>query len=126
MGLRFKVFIGYSILIALLTFIVYLFRVEQTKRSTLKKDERELVYTRKLIERTYAHLWKLTTQAELVSVWREVDLERYRAKRKEVCDTLQVLKDYVHVPAQQKRIDSLCLLLQEKESILLAVMNTFL
>ena len=126
MGLRFKVFIGYSILIALLTFIVYLFRVEQTKRSTLQKDERELVYTRKLIERTYAHLWKLTTQAELVSVWREVDLERYRAKRKEVCDTLQVLKDYVHVPAQQKRIDSLCLLLQEKESLLLAVMNTFL
>lgn len=56
----------------------------------------------------------------------EADLERYRAKRREVCDTLQVLKDYVHVPAQQKRIDSLCLLLQEKESLLSAVMNTFL
>lgn len=126
MGLRFKVFIGYSILIALLAFIVYLFRQEQIKRSILQKEEREIYYTRKLVERTYVHLWELTTQAELVSVWKEADLVRYRAKRKEVCDTLQVLRDYVHAPVQKRQIDSLCLLLQEKESLLSAVMNTFL
>lgn len=125
MGLRFKVFIGYSILIALLAFIVYLFRQEQIKRSILQKEEREIYYARKLVERTYVYLWELTTQAELVSVWKEADLERYRVKRREVCDTLQVLRD-VYVPVQKKQIDSLCLLLQEKESLLSAVMNTFL
>ena len=106
MGLRFKVFIGYSILIALLAFIVYLFRQEQIKRSILQKEEREIYYARKLVERTYVYLWELTTQAELVSVWKEADLERYRVKRREVCDTLQVLRD-VYVPVQKKQIDSL-------------------
>lgn len=126
MGLRLKIIIGYSILVALLAFIVYLFRQEQIKRSNLQKDEREMVYTRKLVERTYMQLWELTAQAELVSVWKETDRERYCAKRKEVCDTLQVLRDYAHVSAQKRRIDSLCKLLQEKEALLSAVMNTFL
>lgn len=126
MGLRFKMLIGYSILITLLVFIVYLFRQEQIKRSVLQKDEREMVYTHKLVERTYMQLWELTTQAELVSVWKENDLECYRVKRREICDTLQVLRDYVHTPEQEKQIDSLCSLLQEKECLLSAVMNTFL
>ena len=126
MGLRFKILIGYSILITLLVFIVYLFRQEQIKHNTLQKAEQEMVYTHKLVERTYMHLWELTTQAELVSVWREADQERYRVKRREVCDTLQVLRDYVHAPEQERQIDTLCLLLQEKEFLLSAVMNTFL
>lgn len=126
MGLRFKILIGYSILITLLVFIVYLFRQEQIKHNTLQKAEQEMVYTHKLVERTYMHLWELTTQAELVSVWKEADQERYRVKRREVCDTLQVLRDYVHAPEQERQIDTLCLLLQEKEFLLSAVMNTFL
>ena len=126
MGLRFKVFIGYSILIALLAFIVHLFNQEQTKRNALQKDEQEMLHTGKLVEKTYVRLWELTAQAELVSVWKEADLDRYRAKRREVSDALQALRDYVHVPDQKERIDSLCLLLQDKEKLLSAVMNTFL
>ena len=38
MGLRFKILIGYSILITLLVFIVYLFRQEQIKHNTLTKS----------------------------------------------------------------------------------------
>ena len=56
MGLRFKILIGYSILITLLVFIVYLFRQEQIKHNTLQKAEQEMVYTHKLVERTYMHL----------------------------------------------------------------------
>ena len=97
MGLRFKVFIGYSILIALLAFIVYLFNQEQTKRNALQKDEREMVHTGKLVEKTYVRLWELTAQAELVSVWKEADLEHYHVKRREACDALQALRDYVHM-----------------------------
>lgn len=107
MGLRFKILIGYSILITLLVFIVYLFRQEQIKHNTLQKAEQEMVYTHKLVERTYMHLWELTTQAELVSVWREADQERYRVKRREVCDTLQVLRDYVHAPEQERHVSRL-------------------
>jgi len=70
MEIRFKIIIGYSILIALFAFIVYLFRVEQIKRSTLQKDEWELAHTQKLMERIYRPFWELTTQTELVSVWK--------------------------------------------------------
>ena len=59
MGLRFKILIGYSILITLLVFIVYLFRQEQIKTQyPAKKRNRKWFYTHKLVERTYMHLWE--------------------------------------------------------------------
>lgn len=125
MGVRIKVIIGYCALIALLAFIVYLFRQEQVKHNTSQKGEKELIHTRKLTEQTLVCLLDLTSQAELVSVWEETELKHYRTKRETICDTLQVLRDYVHTATQQTRIDSLCLLLQEKEALLSAVMRTF-
>lgn len=126
MGLKFKIFIGYSILIAILAFTVYLFRKEQVKRNALQKDEKELSYAHRLSEQTYAGLLELATQAETVSVWDESDFSSYHDKREESCRKLQELKDYIHSSGQQARIDSLCLLLREKEDLLLAVMNSYL
>lgn len=126
MGLKFKIFIGYSILIAILAFTVYLFRKEQIKRNALQRDEKELSYAHKLSEQTYAGLLELATQAETVSVWDEDDFSSYHDKREESCRKLQELKDYIHSSDQQVRIDSLTMLLQEKEDLLLAVMNSYL
>lgn len=125
MGVRIKVIIGYCVLIALLAFIVYLFRQEQVKHNTLQKEEKELIHTRKLTEQVLVCLLDLTSQAELVSVWKGTELEHYRTNRAGICDTLQVLRDYVHTTTQQARIDSLCMLLQEKGTLLSAVMRTF-
>ena len=44
MWLRFKIFVGYITLIALLTFTIYFFRKEQTKRIMLQQDEQELLH----------------------------------------------------------------------------------
>lgn len=125
MWLRVKIFTGYLVLISLLAFTVFLLRDEQQKRSHLQTDEAELLHARNLAEQTYARLLELATRAETVSVWDEEDLAGYRDKRREVCRTLQELGSHIRSSSGQARIDSLCLLLEQKEQLLDSVMRTF-
>lgn len=125
MWLRVKIFTGYLVLIALLAFTVFLLRGEQQKRSRLQTDEAELLHARNLAEQTYAGLLELATRAETVSVWDEEDLAGYRDKRTEVCRTLQELGSHIRSSSGQARIDSLCLLLEQKEQLLDSVTQTF-
>lgn len=125
MGLKFKIILGYGILIVLLAVIIYLFRSEQVKRNTLLRNERELVATWQLTEQIYADLLELATEGEMVSVWKQEDYLSYRKKRTDICDTLQILKNNAHTLGLRDRIDSLCFLLKDKELLLGTVMNTF-
>lgn len=125
MGLKFKIILGYGILIVLLAVTIYLFRSEQVKRNTLLRNERELVVTWQLTEQIYADLLELATEGEMVSVWKQEDYLSYRKKRKDICDTLQILKNNAHTIGLRDRIDSLCFLLKDKEQLLGTVMNTF-
>ena len=125
MWLRFKIFVGYITLIALLTFTIYFFRKEQTKRIMLQQDEQELLHFWHLTGEAYAGLLDLATYGETVSVWDENDRSTYQKRRDEVCGTLQSLKQYVHTSEQRVRIDSLCLLLERKGQLLDTVMHTF-
>lgn len=125
MWLKLKISIGYGILMLLLVFTVHFFRREQTLRDTLRKGEETQSRIRNLTERTYAGLLDLASQAELVAVWEEEELDEYRRKRQAVCDTLQTLRYHIRTFEQQARIDSLCLLLQEKEELLSVTMTTF-
>ena len=125
MWLRFKIFIGYITLIALLSFTIYFFRKEQMKRNCLQQHEQELLHFWHLTGEAYAGLLDLGTYGETVSVWDEDDRSTYQKKRNEVCGTLQFLKQYVHASGQRVRIDSLCLLLERKEQLLDTVIHTF-
>lgn len=125
MGLKAKIIFGYSILIALLIVTIYMFRKEQINRNILHMNEKELVHTWQLTEEIYTDLLELTTEGEMVSVWKEEDYLSYTEKRKCICDTLQVLKKDAHILGLQSRIDTLCLLLEKKEKMLYLVMNTF-
>lgn len=71
MWLRFKIFIGYITLIALLSFTIYFFRKEQMKRNCLQQDEQELLHFWHLTGEAYAGLLDLATYGETVSVWDE-------------------------------------------------------
>ena len=125
MGLKFKIFMGYVILIALLAFTIFLFRKEQVKRNTLKRNEKELVNFHRLSECSYAGLLELATRAETVSIWNETDIRLYHDKREETCGILYALKGHTRLPEQRARIDTLCLLLEKKEKLLEQIMNTF-
>lgn len=125
MGLKLKVFIGYIVLIFLLGFIIYLFRGEHTKRNMLNRDLKELEMVQELSRNAYSLALDLFSQGEVVSIWNENDLEQYRKKREKTCDVLSKLRAFIHMPEQKVRIDSVCLLLEQKEMLLSAVMNTF-
>lgn len=125
MWLKFKIFLGYITLIALLACTIVLFRREQMKRGSLHQDEQELIHIRNLSQQAYAGLLGLATYGETVSVWDENDLKAYRSDRHKVRRTLQELKRYVNTHGQQACIDSLCLLLEKKELLLDTIMGTF-
>lgn len=125
MGLKLKIFIGYAILILLLGFIICLFRGERVKRDELKYEMKELSVMRDLTRKAYGHLLGLASQGEVASIWNESDLRHYREKRESTCRVLKELRQLVYVAEQQKRIDSVCILLEEKETLLIAAMNTF-
>lgn len=126
MWLRFKIFVGYITLITLLAFTVYSFRKEQMERNRLRQDERELIHTRHLAEQIYAALLELSALGETVGVWKEADLSTYQRKSKEACQHLQGLKPYIHSTKGLSRVDSLCILLEQKEQLLDTVMRTFI
>lgn len=125
MGLKFKIFIGYAMLILLLGFVIYLFRGERVKRDELKREMKELGMMRELTRKAYGCLLELSSQGEVASIWSESDLQLYRKKREKTCDVLKELRQFVHMPEQQERIDSVCLLLEQKEMLLSAAMSTF-
>jgi len=125
MWLKLKIFFGYIILVLLSAFVVYQFRQEQMQRHMLRKEEKELVAIHRLAEKSYIGLLDLSTYAEIAVTWDDDDLREYSRKRHEVCDSLQLLKEYVHTPLQKNHIDSLCLLLWNKELLLSKAMHTF-
>lgn len=125
MWLKLKISFGYAVLVLLSAFIVYQFRQEQMQRHTLRKEEKELVAIHRLAEKSYIGLLDLSTHAEIAVTWDDDDLSEYSRKRRGVCDSLQLLKEYVHTPLQKSHIDSLCLLLWNKELLLAKAMHTF-
>ena len=70
-------------------------------------------------------LLDLSTHAEIAVTWDDDNLKEYSRKCHRGCDNLQLLKEYVHTPLQKKHIDSLCLLLWNKELLLSKAMHTF-
>ena len=76
-----------------------------------------------LAEKSYVNLLDLFLTAETAVTWEYENWEEYGRKRKNVCDSLRLLKKYVHSPEQQERIDSLCLLLENKEQLLFTAMR---
>lgn len=125
MWLKLKIFFGYVILVLLSAFIIYLFCQEQMLRNTLRKKEKELVTIHCLTEKSYIALLDLSTYAEITITWDDDNLREYSRKRQRVCDSLQLLKEYVHTLLQKSHIDSLCFLLYKKDILLSKTMHTF-
>lgn len=98
---KIKNVLGYAILVLLLAFIVWLFRQEQMLRHTLRKKEKELITTYRLVKKSCISLLFLSTHAEIVITWDDNDIREYSRRRHGVCDSLQLLKEYVHTPLQK-------------------------
>ena len=121
--LKLEIIAGYLLLVSFFAFIVYLVHEEREKTSAMKQQELHWQKERQLTNRTFVQLLDLTATGELVAGWTEDDYVTYRNKHMEVSRLLQELKMMQEDMEQQMCVDSVCILLVEKERQMAAILN---
>ena len=122
--LRLKIASGYILLIVLLGMIVFVVWNGKQQVITLNSAERIVQKKRITINHTFEQLLDLSFSDDLVLSGDTAALASYRTKRLEAVLTLNKLKTYYPASDQQARIDSVCILLEEKEQHLWNVLET--
>lgn len=118
MGLKLKVLTGYAVLLLLLGCTFYIFLVEQKRRRVQSHEESALLSVRKTVGTAYVQLLDLASHGEVSGAWDKQDALSYDSLLKETCFTLTRLKAMATNPVQKRRIDSITVLLHEKERLL--------
>lgn len=124
--LRLKIASGYLLLIVLLGVIVFVVRHGKQQVISLNAAERIVQAKRLTVNRTFEQLLSLSFSDDLLLSGDTAALSAYRTKRLEAVATLGELKTYYPAADQQARIDSVCMLLEEKEQHLWNVLETLL
>lgn len=122
--LRLKIASGYILLIVLLGMIVFVVWNGKQQVISLNAAERIVQEKRITVNRTFEQLLGLSFSDDLLLSGDTAALASYRAKRLEAVATLYKLKTYYPAFEQQARIDSVCMLLEEKELHLCKVLET--
>ena len=122
--LRLKIASGYILLIVLLGMIVFVVWNGKQQVISLNAAERIVQEKRITVNRTFEQLLGLSFSDDLLLSGDTAALASYRTKRLEAVATLYKLKTYYPAPEQQARIDSVCMLLEEKELHLCKVLET--
>lgn len=125
MNLRYKVLVGYFILIVLIGFMASILVRERHRISEIDLQNCEVQQAIRDIHNVHRYITRLTMLGESVIDWNRTDCSHYRIQRLCTDSLLQALKfhcaAYVH-PAQ---IDTLRSLLANKEEHLRHIMSVF-
>ena len=125
MNLRYKVLVGYFILIVLIGFMASILVRERHRISEIDLQNSEVQQAIRDIHNVHRYITRLTMLGESVIDWNRTDCSHYRIQRLCTDSLLQALKfhcaAYVH-PAQ---IDTLRSLLANKEEHLRHIMSVF-
>ena len=121
MKIQRKLAIGYTIIVALIGGIVYTYLHEWRQMNRLEREVKEIHRLRQSVHEAYVHMLDLTMFGETILEWERADTTLYRAKRLKVDSILCEFKDYY----SGERIDSLRLLMAEKEIQLFNISQLF-
>lgn len=124
LSLRFKIIVGYGLLLTLLCTIVFLIWLEHQKIEILNNGELLIIHKREAVNRTYEKLLDFSFSDDFLLLRDKNKFNEYRMKRKIATTALNELKLYYSSDMQHAQIDTISSLLQEKEALLLGVMNT--
>ena len=113
--LQLKIASGYILLIGLLGMIIFVVHNRKQEVITLNATERIVQEKRMTVNRTFEQLLGLSFSDDLLLSGDTTALATYRTKRLEAVATLNKLKIYYPAFEQQARIDSVCIMLEEKE-----------
>ena len=121
--LRLKIIAGYVSLLALLGIIVFLVWLEHRKMGALNSGELLISQKREAVNRTFEKLLDFSFSDDFLLLRDNGKFNEYRMKREVATNALNELKQYYPSDIQRSQIDKVSSLLQEKETLLLGVMN---
>nr|WP_301042637.1 hypothetical protein [Parabacteroides goldsteinii] len=121
--LQLKIISGYVLLLALLSIIVSLVWQEHRKMETLNSGEQLISQKREAVNRTFEKLLDFSFSDDFLLLRDSNKFEEYRMKREVATGALNNLKQHYPSGIQRSQIDKVSSLLQEKETLLLGVMN---
>lgn len=123
-SLRLKIIVGYVSLLIFLIIIVSLVWLEHQKMEMLNSEELLIKQKREAVNRTFEKLLDFSFSDDFLLLRDKDKFNEYRMKREIATTALNGLKRYYPSDIQHAQIDTISLLLQEKEALLLGVMNT--
>ena len=123
-SLRLKIIDGYVSLLTFLIIIVSLVWLEHQKMEMLNSEELLIKQKREAVNRTFEKLLDFSFSDDFLLLRDKDKFNEYRMKREIATTALNGLKRYYPSDIQHAQIDTISLLLQEKEALLLGVMNT--
>ena len=123
-SLRLKIIVGYVLLLIFLTIIVSLVWLEHRKMEMLNSGELLIRQKREAVNRTFEKLLDFSFSDDFLLLRDRDKFNEYRMKREIATTALNGLKRYYPSDIQHAQIDTISSLLQEKEALLLGVMNT--
>lgn len=96
---------------------------ERTQLETLEKKTVEIQQIQRDINTAHRRITTLSTYGESVIAWTMDDYEKYKAYRSRVDSLLQKLKSPCREFVRPEQLDTLCLLLEQKEEHLHGIMQ---
>lgn len=124
LSLRLKIAVGYGLLVLLFGAVVWIVWSSKQQLVRLNRTEQTIQEKRKTVNRTFEQLLDLSFSDDLLLSGDTAALSAYRDKRLAAVATLGELKTYYSSAAQQSRIDSVCIFLEQNEAHLYKVLET--
>lgn len=125
MNLRYKVLVGYFILIVLIGFMASILVRERHRISEIDLQNSEVQQAIRDIHNVHRYITRLTMLGESVIDWHRTDCSHYRIQRLCTDSLLQALKFHCAAYVHPVQIDTLRSLLASKEEHLRHIMSVF-
>lgn len=123
--LQHKIFVGYFLLMAIIGSMVAIVLHERKRVAEIEQESITIFQTQSNISTTHRHITVLATFGESVMTWTEKDCELYRTRRLKADSLLQILREQCKEFVHPEQVDSLRILLLNKEEHLLRMKEIF-
>ena len=123
--LQTKILSGYMVLMAVIGSVAAILVHERQRMKEIEAETAETNEMRRHINTAHRHITELATLGEGVVAWEDADYKEYRKKRLHTDSLLQTMKSSCAALVRPGQIDTLCRLLESKETHLLHIMETF-
>lgn len=121
--LQLKIISGYILLLLLLSIIIGFVWLVYKKMENLSHEELYISQKREAVNQTFEKLLDFSFSDDFLLLRDNDKFDEYRTKREVATSALNGLKQYYTSDVQHLQIDKISSLLQEKENLLLGVMN---